>query len=300
MGGWHVCAAALFGGVILFGACRSNSTGKPGAQAPPDTASGPPGSGALCSFSGRFTSTQSDGKCPPIDQLSGMEPAYVTIGHNSPGYQGPLTRCPGFDPMSEGKGFRFRFRVDRIEEKSISVDNGRGTELVLQTSLHGANIDVDPPCGHLVVFSSAKERPTAQPGEVLQIAQRMFLRSDTDTPGSHVITNEKGQLLYSLTVGETVAQFASDFGDLLPELAVAPGPRTLCRADDVGITLASVSLSTSAGGACDIDSHSQRCCHLWGRSHEVQMLSALAPKKPGESVRLEFTIRDPGFFVTPK
>lgn len=288
LGTWLVALGAL----ALSGACRSKPDGQPGVMgvdAVPQS-----NTGGLCAQNGRFSAVSAGGNCPSLEQLSRLAPEPVSVGHNSPAYKGSLSRCAGFDPQ-EG-GFKFRFRVDLVEENSASA-GGPGTEVVVETSLHGANLDASPVCGHMIVFSSRTERPSLGPGRVLQVAQRMFLRADRDTPNAHVIADEDGGVLYALIEGERSAQFQADFGDLVPSLRVEPGQKAVCFLSDISQSLTTLNLATLGDKGCQLDSHSQGCCTLWAAQYEIQVLSALLPKPGEDAPRFGFAVRRQGLFA---
>src|SRR5690606_2927691 len=74
--------------------------------------------------------------CPARSVI--LPPAALILGHSSRRYEGPLPKCNEFSPT--GNGFRFRFRVDDITEGDNDVFDA--------AYLNGANVDVEPPCGH--------------------------------------------------------------------------------------------------------------------------------------------------------
>lgn len=285
----------VLGLLVSPGACRSKPSGEAAAlrgdAVPHSDAAG------FCSQGGRFSAVTGEGRCPPIEQLSVLGPESVSIGHTNTAYKGALPKCPGFDPQEGGKGFKIKFRVDQVEEKSFMIDNGRGTAVVLETWVHGANLDASPLCGHMLVFRSGTERPTLEPGRVLHAAQRLVVRSDQDAPNAHVLADEDGRVLYAEVTGEHAARFDSDFGDLFPNLRIEPGDKAVCFAADISRTLTTLGVVTSGDKGCVVDSHSQACCTLWSTEYEVQVLNAFAPKQAGDSVWLGFTIRRRGFFT---
>src|SRR4029079_2711308 len=62
------------------------------------------------------------------------------------------------------------------------------------------------------------------------------------------------------------------------------------------MSLVSATLSTGSD-TCQVDSHSERCCTLWSRTYEVQMIAALGPTSSRPYSIITFTLRAPGFIV---
>jgi hypothetical protein len=150
-------------------------------------------------------------------------------------------------------------------------------------------------CGTAITLRSSTEVPTLGASDVIVVSQRVVRRGDSDSPGLYAIHDQGGALLYATVMGERLDRFKEDFGDLFPDLVVTSSDRKICTALDIGEQLASVRLGEGKS-SCEIDSHSQGCCELWGRTYEVQILNAFAPN-PGRSwTTVGMTLRTRGLF----
>lgn len=117
-------------------------------------------------------------------------------------------------------------------------------------------------------------------------------------PGADILYDEDRRLLYAF-VNARPDRFADDLGDLFPGLTLETSSRVICKVPDADLELVSLRLSTGAD-VCEIDSHSERCCTLWGRSYEVQTMgvSALTTNRPYPS--FTFSLRAPGLVVSAR
>ena len=193
-------------------------------------------------------------------------------------------------------GFRFRFRVDQVRLGSHFVDSAGQKVQVFDSSILGADLDADPVCGMGVFLNSLSEQVSAAPGRTAFAAQRTVVRSDNDQPGGYFLYDDNGQVLYAYLASVRIDTFAGDLGDLFPGLSIAASSDVICRVPDADMSLVSARLSTGSD-ACDVDSHSERCCTLWGRTYEVQMIAALGPSANRPYSTITFTLRAPGFIV---
>ena len=128
------------------------------------------------------------------------------------------------------------------------------------------------------------------------MARRTVVRSDYDQPAANILYAENGPILYAYASGARVDTFTGDLGDLFPGLSIAASSDVICRVPDADMSLVSARLSTGSD-VCNIDSHSERCCTLWGRTYEVQMIAALGPSGSRPYSTFAFTLRSPGFIV---
>jgi hypothetical protein len=230
--------------------------------------SAPPAStSAICAHGGRFSLAARGGLCPPIARLSALESDFVSFsGIDSRAYAGALPPCENLPPYDGG--FRFRFRVDEVRTaESVAGDGTR----IFETTLSGTNLDRTPPCGQAVALRSQSETPALIAGQVLAVAQRTVPRTDNDSPGLYALYDDAGRLLYTTVFGARLDRLREDFGDLLPGLTVTASTAVVCQAVDIDAHLVTARLSTGPA-TCDVDSHTDRCCDLWGATYEVQML----------------------------
>jgi len=251
----------------------------------------------ICALSGHFTAVSQNGSCPPVSELGKYSPnnnLVYFLGIYSDGSNAALPKCADRSPYNGG--FRFRFRVDQVTLGSHTV-NTSGTEtLVFDSALHGADVDANPACGMGVFLNSISEQVSVAPGRVLVAAQRTVVRSDYDQPAAYVLYDENGMVLYAYASSLRIDRFASDLGDLFSGLGISSSNDVICRVPDADMSLISARLSTGSD-FCDIDSHSERCCMLWGRTYEAQMIAALGPTASQPYSTISFTLRTPGFFV---
>jgi hypothetical protein len=246
----------------------------------------------ICQQSGRLPPANPDGTCVSRAELSAHVDSTVLFGVNSAGYSGALPRC--VTQASDNGGFAFRFRVDRVDLGTIpSADGGI---VAFDTSLVATNLVANPMCGTVVAFQSPSERLSIATGRELSVARRTVPRSDFDVPAAAILYDENKYPLYALVLSARVDLFASDLGDLLPGLKVETATTAVCHAPDVNVDLTSVRLST-ATDVCDVDSNSERCCTLWGRTYEVQVHAALAPTATQPYPVVSFALRAGGLVV---
>jgi len=211
---------------------------------------------------------------------------------DSVNYSGSLPKCQ--TPAPTNGTLSFRFRVDQVSVGSIVVD---GSVVGFDTALIGANLDAAPVCGIVIGWNSPSERLSIASGRTLYVAWRRIQRSDTDSPGATILYDETRHPLYALIVGTRVDLFADDFGDILPELTLSASTTPICRTTDTNVDLVSVQLSTGTD-TCNLDSNSERCCALWGRTYEVQMQAAVGVTARMPYQTVWFTLRAPGFVVS--
>jgi hypothetical protein len=247
----------------------------------------------ICGLSGRFVAVSPDGSCPSVMDLPTYSPnnnLVFFLGIYSDGYKGQLPLCQNQSPYNGG--VRFPFRVDRVDLTSHVVNSTTS----LDSTLFGAELDTNPICGMGIWMNSPTEQVSVATGNVLNVASRIVVRSDTDQPGATILYDENGTVLYSYAASVRVDQFAGDLGDLFPGLSIATSSNVICRVPDADISLVTARLVTGSD-VCDIDSHSERCCTLWGRTYEVQMIAAFGPSTSQPYPTVTFTLRAPGFFV---
>ncbi len=241
---------------------------------------------AICTGTGRLSCTNPKLACPAYKS------APVTVGLSSTAYQGSLTPCQPLADPSQGRGFLIPVRAESVQLKTFPSN---GAEQ-LETWVHVARTDLSPNCGMLANFRSLVERPQIDPGMTFKIGARGVDRSDVDTPSIDGLWSDSGELLYALVLSSSVTRFAEDFGDLLPGLNVTVAGEALCL-DSAGSGTFRTSLSVGAE-TCSVDPQSSRCCSLWGRNYEVEVLNAVA--SPGSTaVQVGFALRAEGFFYRP-
>jgi hypothetical protein len=241
---------------------------------------------AICSGTGRLSCANPKLACPAYKS------APVTVGLSTTAYQGSLTQCDPLADPAQGKGFLVPVRAESVQLKTFP-SNGA---VQLETWVHVARTDLSPNCGILANFRSLLERPHIDTGMTFKIGARKVDRSDIDTPSINGLWSDTGELLYALVLSSSLTHFAEDFGDLLPGLNISAGGDALCL-DSAGSGAFRTSLSVGAE-TCSVDPQSSRCCSLWGRNYEVEVLSAVA--SPGSTaVQVGFALRAEGFFYRP-
>ncbi len=241
---------------------------------------------AICAGTGRLSCSNPKLACPAY------ESAPVTVGLTTSAYQGPLTPCEPLADPSQGKGLLIPVRAESVQLNTFP-SNGA---VQLETWVHVARTDLSPSCGVMANFRSLVERPQIDPGMAFKIGARRVARSDLDTPSITGVWSGSGELLYALVLSASLTHFAEDFGDLLPGLDVSVSGDALC-VDSSGNGAFRTSLSVGAE-TCAVDPQSSRCCSLWGRSYEVEVLNAVA--SPGSTaVQVGFALRAEGFFYRP-
>src|SRR5262245_10015121 len=225
------------------------------------------GGGALesriCQQSGRFSAVDAEGHCPPVSDLARLLPNVIVVGAiDSRNYSGSLPKCVNQDSSDPG----FRFRVDQllIEKNLAGIEQVE----VFDSILIGANLDATPICGTHVWLTSPTERLDVATGRVLVVTWRRVQHSDYDGTAADIIYDENRQPSYAYVTSRPDF-FANDLGDLFPGLNVEISSNVICTVPDTDLHFLSLRLSTGAD-TCDIDSHSERCCTLWGRPYEVQ------------------------------
>jgi len=251
----------------------------------------------ICSLSGRFSAINADGSCPVVSELATYSPnnnVLFFLGIYSDSYNGPLPKCSSQSPYDGG--FRYRFRVEQVKLGSHVVDSAGQQTKVFDSVIYGANLDANPVCGASVSLNSVAEQVSLAPGTLLFVAQRTVVRSDSDQVGAYVIYDQNGAVLYAYLANVRLDQFAGDLGDLLAGLGVTTSSDIICRVPDADMSLVSATLSTGSD-TCQVDSHSERCCTLWSRTYEVQMIAALGPTSSRPYSIITFTLRAPGFIV---
>ena len=174
---------------------------------------------------------------------------------------------------------------------------------VTQTTLTGLVTDRSPICSHLIYVQIPYDKQAGGPGvalnvkvgDVLVVSQRITVRTDYDALGTHVFSTVDGRILLAVVVGGRPDFYDQD---LLPGLALSVPKENICQSGNEG----HFSLRTDGDGECWVDSRSQRCCTLWGRTYEVQSQSAQvrldpqsSPARPWASVN--FAIREQGFVI---
>jgi len=242
------------------------------------------GSGSRCSRSGKLTCHGANVACPAYDA------APVTVGLVTTAYQGAMPKCEALPDPTDGRGFSIAVTVESVEAKVFPV-NGASQ---LETWVQAVRTDVTPHCGLLINFRSLTERPHVEPGMALRVSSRTVIRTDTDIPGINVVSTEAGAVLYALVLSASVRNFKDDLGDLVPGLAVATGTDPLC-VDASGNAAFSLSLSVD-NETCTADSQASRCCTLWGRGYELDVLKATAGSG-SSGVQAAFALRAEGFFT---
>jgi len=241
---------------------------------------------AICAGTGRLACTNPKLACPPYKS------APVTVGLSTIAYQGSLAPCEPLVDPAQGRGFMIPVRTESVQLKT-SQSNGAEQ---LETWVHAARTDLSPNCGILVNFRSLVERPRIDAEMTFKIGARRVERSDLDTPSINGLWSDSGQLLYALVLSSSLSHFAEDFGDLLPGLNVSVSGEPLCL-DTAGNGTFRTSLSVNAE-TCSVDPQSSRCCSLWGRNYEVEVLNAVAPEG-STAIQVGFTLRAEGFFYRP-
>ena len=249
----------------------------------------------ICPLPGRFTAIRADGSCPPVTELATYSPnkdVLFYFGIYSDASNAALPKCP--DQSAFDRGYKFRFRVDRVSLDSHVVDSAGQQTRVFDSVLFGTNLDANPACAVVVSFNSVSEQLSVAPGTVLHAARRAVVRTDQDVPGAWILYDEDQRILYSYASAVRPDLYAGDLGDLFPGLNIGVSSDVICRVPDADMSLVSAHLSTGSE-VCDVDSHSERCCTLWGRNYEVQMIAALAPKSNQPYSTVAFTLRAPGY-----
>lgn len=255
------------------------------------------GASRICPLAGRFAAVNPDGSCPPVYELSKYSPnnnLVFFLGIYADGSNASVPKCQ--DMSAYDGGFRFRLRVDQVKLGSHVVDNGQQAQTAFDSAILGADLDADPVCGMGVFLNSVSEQVSLASGRTLFAAQRTVVRSDSDQPGGYILYDENRQVLYAYLASVRIDTFAGDLGDLFPGLSIAASSDVICRVPDADMSLVTARLSTGSD-VCDVDSHSERCCKLWGRTYEVQMVAALGPSGSRPYSTVTFTLRTPGFFV---
>lgn len=245
-------------------------------------------SGSLCSGTGRLSCSKPSLSCPRYDT------APVTIGITTTAYEGSLPKCAAADigDALDGRGFSFPVRVELVQEKIYPM-NGADQ---LETWVHLAKTDASPECGLLANFRSLSERPHVEAGMRLRFSARAVGDSQTDLRRVDAISSDRGDILYALTQSVAPASFERELGDLLPGLSIATEGQALCK--DTGGGEGLRVLLKGGDDSCSVDSQTSRCCELFGKDYEVEMLSAISSTATREP-RVSFALRQKGFFSRP-
>jgi hypothetical protein len=128
-------------------------------------------------------------------------------------------------------------------------------------------------------------------GERLILSQRTTQASDGDVRSTHVIAKADGTVLFAKTEGARPDFFDTDlFSGISLEVERTP----ICQGSE-----ARFSLSGAAAG-CTLESRSERCCTLWGKTYEIQSQAALLTPDKGAWTMVNFALRAPGFFRPSK
>jgi len=181
-------------------------------------------------------------------------------------------------------------RAESVPLRTYPLEEGES----LQTWVHVARTDVTPSCGLLANFRSLIERPRIDAGMDFRIASRfVFGGNEYGSSVLNAVSTESGELLYASATLASVPTFVEEFGHLVPGLQVAVEGKSLCT-DVSGRKSLRASFSVGSD-TCSVDAQTSRCCSLWGRNYEIEVMYAFASLETNQ-VEIAFALRAEGLY----
>lgn len=135
--------------------------------------------------------------------------------------------------------------------------------------LNGANVDVDPPCGHSLHLAGFGLTHNIVVGDVLIVSQRITQgQKDHEVRGTHAIASEQGELL-AAEVTTAAPGFVDT--DLLQGLELLYGSADICVPIPDVYALGTLGLRAPGEDmGCLVDSDTRvDCCRLWGHEYTI-------------------------------